>query len=497
MKIRTFENIPGKFEENTALLWFFPAGEKPSATPDTVTKYITEKALRTLLSSKEEETTPLDGVSNGYLYTVPVNREKLHTDYFRRYLYQFITGIKKKKFTTIYIQLPEDERIAAVFGSDMYLTQTAVEGILYAGYSFSKYKSEKKKQEFPEIILLNADVKKSNEKILYTQKLMESVFFARLLANEPANVLTPDAFAKICKKELSSRSVKVTVWNEKILKSKKMGGVLAVGEGSENKPRMILAEYRTAKKGAPHIAVVGKGVTFDSGGISIKSAEGMGKMKADMAGGAVAAAFIKAADDLKLPYHVTAVIPAVENMLSGRAMRPGDIVKTASGKTIEVDNTDAEGRIILADALHYASGLKPDLIIDLATLTGASAVALAEFVTSMFAHDDSLAENIYKAGLKTYERVWRMPLWDDYNKLIESDVADVKNTGGRWGGAVTAAKFLEHWVADPQKWIHLDIAGPAMPQTITPYNKTFMSGTGVRLLVEFLNSDWQKKNTKK
>jgi leucyl aminopeptidase len=184
-------------------------------------------------------------------------------------------------------------------------------------------------------------------------------------------------------------------------------------------------------------------------------------------------------------------------MLSGAAMRPGDIVRTSSGKTIEVDNTDAEGRMILADALHYASKLNPDLLIDLATLTGASAVALAEFVTSMFAHDDTLAEHIYKAGLKTYERVWRLPLWDDYSKLIESDVADVKNVGGRWGGAITAAKFLEHWVADPQRWIHLDIAGPSMPQTITPYNKTFMSGTGVRLLVEFLNSGWHKALTKK
>lgn len=497
MNIGSVKSLPIKLQNNTAVLWMFASGQKSTAMPESLKNYLPAKSIKTLTASAEEQMTPIEGIENGYLFSVPVHLSKLHTDYFRRYLYQYISGLKKNKFSKLYILLPEDEKISAVFGADMYLLQTAIEGVLYAGYSFSKYKSEKKKQAYPEVLFISSDVRKYNDNIFYTQKLMGSVFFARLLANEPANVLTPDAFAKICKKELSSRSVKVTIWNEKLLKTKKMGGILAVGGGSDNKPRMIIMQYRSAKRSAPHVAVVGKGVCFDSGGISIKPAEGMGKMKADMAGGAVAAGLIKAAADLKLPYNITVVIPAVENMLSGAAMRPGDIVRTSSGKTIEVDNTDAEGRMILADALHYASKLKPDLLIDLATLTGASAVALAEFVTSMFAHDDSLADHIYKAGLKTYERVWRLPLWDDYNKLIESDVADVKNVGGRWGGAITATKFLENWVGEPKRWIHLDIAGPSMPQTITPYNKTFMSGTGVRLLVEFLNSDWYKALTKK
>lgn len=497
MNIGSVKTLPKKIQNNTAVLWMFASGKKTAAMPESLKNYLPAKSIKTLPASDEELMTPLAGIENGFLFSVSVNVSKLHTDYFRRYLYLFLKGLKKKSFKTVYVLLPESDEITAVFESELYLLQTAVEGAVYASYSFSKYKSSAKAPVLPEVIFVSSDTKNYQAKIVYTQKLMESVFFTRLLANEPANVLTPDAFAKICKKELSSRSVKVTIWNEKVLKTKKMGGILAVGGGSDNKPRMIVMQYRSAKRNAPHVAVVGKGVCFDSGGISIKPAEGMGKMKADMAGGAVAAGLMKAANDLKLPYNVTVVIPAVENMLSGAAMRPGDIVRTSSGKTIEVDNTDAEGRMILADALHYASKLNPDLLIDLATLTGASAVALAEFVTSMFAHDDILAEHIYKAGLKTYERVWRLPLWDDYSKLIESDVADIKNVGGRWGGAITAAKFLEYWVSNPQRWIHLDIAGPSMPQTITPYNKTFMSGTGVRLLVEFLNSGWHKALTKK
>lgn len=492
MKIGSVKVLPKKIQNNTAILWMMAPGTKTAVLPEAVKNYLPAKYIKTIIHSQEELMTPLEGLENSYLFSAKVNGGKIHTDYFRRYFYLFMKGLVKKNFNSVYICLPESEELHSLFESELYLLQTAVEGVIYASYSFSKYKSSAKAHVLPEVIFVSSDTKNFQARISYTQKLMESVFFARLLANEPANILTPDAFAKICKKELSSRSVKMTIWNEKVLKTKKMGGILAVGGGSDNKPRMIIMQYRSAKRNAPHVAVVGKGVCFDSGGISIKPAEGMGKMKADMAGGAVAAGLIKAANELKLPYNITVVIPAVENMLSGSAMRPGDIVRTSSGKTIEVDNTDAEGRMILADALHYASKLKPDLLIDLATLTGASAVALAEFVTSMFAHDDTLADTIYKAGLKTYERVWRMPLWDDYNKLIESDVADVKNVGGRWGGAVTAAKFLENWVSDPQKWIHLDIAGPSMPQTITPYNKTYMSGTGVRLLVEFLNSDWHK-----
>jgi leucyl aminopeptidase len=214
----------------------------------------------------------------------------------------------------------------------------------------------------------------------------------------------------------------------------------------------------------------------------------MGEMKADMSGAAVVAGTVLAAAKAKLPVKLLGVIPAAENMVDGGSMRPGDVVITSSGKSIEVDNTDAEGRMILADALHYASKQKPDAIIDLATLTGACVVALGEFVAGLFTKDDQLANKLYNSGLKTYDRLWRMPMWDDYNELIKSDVADVHNTGKvRWGGAITAAKFLEHFVDENISWAHLDIAGPAMANSYNNYSKKYMTGFGVRLLFDYLS----------
>jgi leucyl aminopeptidase len=291
--------------------------------------------------------------------------------------------------------------------------------------------------------------------------------------------------------------VKVSVFDEKEIARRKMGGLLAVGSGSEHPPRFIVMRYRgvTANKRGKtkNIAVVGKGVTFDSGGISIKPASHMAEMKADMSGAAVTIGIMLAVAKARLPINLVGIIPSAENMLSGNAMRPGDIVTTSSGKTIEVDNTDAEGRMILADALHFASREKPDLIIDLATLTGACVVALGEFVAGLFTKNDKVADDLYKSGIKTFDRLWRLPLWDDYNSLNKSDVADVKNDGGRWGGAISAAKFLENFVDKKINWAHLDIAGPAFPNDVSNYSKKLMTGFGVRLLFDYLNSLSLKK----
>jgi len=212
-----------------------------------------------------------------------------------------------------------------------------------------------------------------------------------------------------------------------------------------------------------------------------------------MSGAAVVAGTILAVAKAKLPVNILGVIPTAENMLSGKAMRPGDIVKTSSGKTIEVDNTDAEGRMILADALHYVSQQKPDVIVDLATLTGACVVALGEFVAGLFTKDTKLSDTLYDLGLKTYDRVWSLPMWDDYHELNKSDIADVKNVGGRWGGAITAAKFLENFVDEKIPWAHLDIAGPSMLNESNNYSKKFMTGFGVRLLFEFVQNSNKKK----
>jgi len=211
-------------------------------------------------------------------------------------------------------------------------------------------------------------------------------------------------------------------------------------------------------------------------------------MKADMSGAAVVAGTMLAAAKMNLPVEILGVIPSAENMINGEAMRPGDVVKTASGKTIEVGHTDAEGRMILADALDYASKQKPDQIIDFATLTGACVVALGLTVAGLFTKTDLLANELYSIGMKTYDRLWRLPMWDDYNKGNESKIADVNNDGGRWGGAITAAKFLENFVDKKIPWAHLDIAGPAVGNDMTNYNKDYMTGFGVRLMTEYLSN---------
>jgi leucyl aminopeptidase len=228
-------------------------------------------------------------------------------------------------------------------------------------------------------------------------------------------------------------------------------------------------------------------VTFDSGGISIKPAANMGEMKMDMSGAAAVIGTFQALADLQLPVHVVGLIPAVENMPSGTAMKPGDIVRHYNGKTSEVDNTDAEGRLILADALGYASHYKPDVVIDLATLTGACVVALGHLATGMMGNDQGAMDALKTAGEVSYERVWQLPMFDEYEKMIKSDVADVKNTGGRWGGAITAGWFLKKFIGD-YKWVHLDIAGTAILEENMDYAPKGGSGVGVRLLIEFLKN---------
>jgi leucyl aminopeptidase len=226
---------------------------------------------------------------------------------------------------------------------------------------------------------------------------------------------------------------------------------------------------------------------FDSGGISIKPAQNMWEMKADMSGAAVVAGVILSAVSAKLNINLIGVIPAAENMPSGTAFKPGDIIRTASGKTVEIDNTDAEGRVVLADALDYASKEKPDIILDLATLTGACVVALGDFTAGLFTKNDDLSAKLAASSKTTHERIWPMPMWDDYNKYNKSELADIKNLGGRWGGAVYAAKFLENFVDKKIPWAHLDIAGPAMPNDFSSYTKIYMTGFGVRLLFDYLS----------
>ncbi len=417
-------------------------------------------------------------------------------DYFRNHLAGFLPSLASEKLKGLHIFIPKYEIFKKHFESELYYYQTFVEGILLGNYSFDKYKADKKKPTNLSVFFYADNQKKLNQAISLGATVMEGVNFTKELQNEPGSVLIPNELAKRIKNTLPEAGVKVTVFNENEIKKRKMGGLLAVGMGSANPPRFIIMEYKGGSKNkkAKTIALVGKGVTFDSGGISIKPASNMGEMKADMSGAAVVAGTVLAAAKAKLPVNVIGIIPSAENMPSGSSMRPGDIVITSSGKSIEVDNTDAEGRMILSDALNYASQLKPDVIIDLATLTGACVVALGEFVAGLFTKDDKLAEDLYLKGLKTFDRLWRLPMWDDYNELISSDVADVKNVGGRWGGAITAAKFLEKFVDPKISWAHLDIAGPAMANNYNNYTRKYMTGFGVRLLFDYLANPSDKNS---
>ncbi|MEN3039387.1 MAG: leucyl aminopeptidase [Candidatus Kryptonium sp.] len=284
------------------------------------------------------------------------------------------------------------------------------------------------------------------------------------------NTIYPETLAQSAINSGRKYGYKVKVLGKPEIEKLGMGGLLAVNSWSARPPRFIIMEYKGNPKSKEVYVIAGKGITFDSGGLSIKPAQGMEEMKMDMSGAAAVIATMEAVTRLKLPINLVGLVPATENMPGGSAYRPGDIIRTYSGKTIEVINTDAEGRIILADALGYAQRYKPTAIIDLATLTGACVVALGYFATGMFGNDEKLMEEIKKAGEKTYERVWQLPTWDEYDQLIKSDVADVKNSGGRWAGAITAAKFLQKFVGN-YPWVHLDIAGTAMLEknmTINP-----------------------------
>jgi len=283
------------------------------------------------------------------------------------------------------------------------------------------------------------------------------------------------------------KMVKVTVLDEKKMKALKMNGILSVAQGSHEASRFIIMEYNGVKRTKEKpIILVGKGLTFDTGGISLKPAENMEEMKTDMAGGAAVMGTIMAAADLRLPLRVIGLIPATENMPGGRAYKPGDVLHTLSGQTVEIISTDAEGRLILADALWYARRYEPVAMIDVATLTGACVIALGDLVMGMMGTDDNLKTILKDAAERTGEKLWELPLWKEYEESLKSDVADMKNVGGRQGGAITAGVFLSKFVASDCPWVHLDIAGPSWLKKDRPYIPKGASGVGVRLLIEAL-----------
>ena len=366
--------------------------------------------------------------------------------------------------------------------------QAFTEGALLSLYKFDKYISKKEENSgsLESLFILSEDRTKLKEGVASVDKariISEATALARDLGNAPGNEIYPQTLADAARQSAERSGYQATILDEQEISDLAMGGVLGVSRGSAHPPRFIILEY--GPKSKRPVVLVGKGVTFDSGGISIKPSAGMAEMKMDMSGAAAVIGTFEAVARLKLPVHVIGLIPAVENLPSGNAIRPGDILRHYNGKTSEVDNTDAEGRLILADALSYAEKFKPQAVIDLATLTGAVVVALGHHATGMMGNDPGLMNKLVSAGESTYERVWQLPLFEEYEKQIKSDIADVKNTGGRWAGSITGGLFLKKFIGN-YKWVHLDIAGTAMLEEDGDYAFKGASGVGVRLLTELL-----------
>ncbi len=369
-------------------------------------------------------------------------------------------------------------------------------GALLRSYRFDKYRTKEKPEQRPsleELTILVEDAAAAKRAFLPLEKVAEAVFFSRDIISEPANVIYPETLAAAAR-TLTKLGVEVEILDEKQMKKLGMNALLGVAQGSVRPPRLLVLQWKgnpKAKNSAP-LAFIGKGVTFDTGGISIKPAGGMEDMKWDMAGAGVVIGLIKALAGRKAKVNVVGIAGLVENMPSGSAQRPGDIVTSMSGQTVEVLNTDAEGRLVLADALHYCqTRFKPRLMVDLATISGAIIVALGSEHAGLFANNDELAERLLQSGKAVGEKLWRMPLAEAYDKLIDSDAADVKNIGGREAGSVTAAQFLQRFVKDVP-WAHLDIAGTTWSKKDAPTVPKGATAFGLRLLDRFVADHYEE-----
>ncbi len=371
--------------------------------------------------------------------------------------------------------------------------QALTEGALLGHYRFDRYKTgDDAPPEVDTLRLLVRDARHATA-VRRGSKLGaivgESVCLARDLSNEPGGVATPEHLARQARALAKEAGLRVSVLAERELKQRKMEGILAVGRGSANPPRLLVLEHGRPARGArrrPVIALVGKAITFDSGGISIKPAQAMDEMKHDMSGGAAVLGAMRAIGLLGLPLHVVGIVAAAQNMPDGKAYLPGDIIRASNGKTIEVLNTDAEGRVVLSDALVHAQTFEPDAVIDLATLTGACIVALGHVCAGVMGNDEALIRKLSEAGDRTRERVWQLPLWEEYQKDIKGKVGDIANTGGRAAGTITAGAFLSHFVDAATPWAHIDIAGTAWEGGEEDTSVKGATGFGVRLLLDML-----------
>lgn len=372
-----------------------------------------------------------------------------------------------------------------------------VEAVLLASYQFDDFKPDerKAKNSIQKVHLLVPDLKSSlhSDRLNRGRILGEAINYVRQLGNLPPNEVSPERMSEEAIKLSMKYKLRCRVWDEKQLRKEGFGGILAVGKGSDYPPRFIEMEYSGGKKGQKPIVIIGKAITFDTGGISIKPGAGMEEMKYDKMGGCTVLGIMQAVSRLKLPLNVVGLVPSAENMPSARSYRPSDLVKSYDGKMIEILNTDAEGRVILADAIAYArQHLKPEWMVDFATLTGAVIIALGNRRAGVFSNTDSLRDLFCVSGHQTGDLVWPMPVGDEYDEQIRSDIACVKNTGGREAGSCTAASFLKTW-AEEVPWVHVDIAGTANTTKPLPCLEKGATGFGVRLTVDVIESWLRRK----
>ncbi len=366
-----------------------------------------------------------------------------------------------------------------------------VEGILLASYQFNKYRSNSKTpMTIKTLTIFRPGLRHSpaaERSIQTVEKIIPGVFLARDLVNEVPSITTARFLAEQAQRHCRGHRLSVEVWKKNKIQAMNLAGLLAVNRGSQEEPRFIYMHYRPRGKPRKRVALIGKGITFDSGGLSLKPAKSMETMKLDMAGGAAVIATMSRLPYLDLDIEVAGYVPATDNLPGGNAQKPGDVIRYLNGKTIEVLNTDAEGRLILADALALAAKQKPDFMINLATLTGACVVALGPEVAGLFSNHQPLADRLTRCARESGEKVWQLPLIKEYRELIRSSVADMKNVGGAHAGAITAALILQEFVED-LPWVHLDIAGPAFAESDTGLSAKGGTGFGVRTLLKFLSS---------
>jgi len=366
--------------------------------------------------------------------------------------------------------------------------QAVTEGVLLGTYTFRKHiTTEAEYGEINQFLIVTsnqAELPLLEQGCYKGRILAEATNLARDMVNEPANYMTPSHMADMATKLAETYGLKISVLEREQMQELGMGALLGVTQGSQQPPKFIILRYQGSDSAEIDMALVGKGITFDSGGISIKPSEKMGEMKGDMAGGAAVMAAISAIAQLKPKINVMTVVPATENLPGGNALKPGDILTAINGKTIEIISTDAEGRLILADALGYAKKLGAKLMVDVATLTGACRVALGDICSGSFGNNQELVDKVIAAGAEAGELIWQMPMYEQYKEQNKSEVADIKNTGGRYAGAITAAQFLAEFVGDTP-WVHLDIAGPSMSDKERTYLVKGATGVPVRTLVNF------------